>query len=173
MCGEHPPSKTLAGAMTGSSPRVRGTQTNNFPGVISSRFIPACAGNTWIQILIGEIDAVHPRVCGEHHVRFPEKLNGIGSSPRVRGTLRHCAKAVVENRFIPACAGNTVCLLVARRKNAVHPRVCGEHHQSVHPAQLIDGSSPRVRGTLFVEMLPLVPMRFIPACAGNTLSLLN
>ena len=121
------------------------------------------------------ISAVHPRVCGE--------LAGIGffvlaldgSSPRVRGTRRHDPRGGLPGpRFIPACAGNSrrsaarqSCIAGssprvrgtrrARREgrpgHAVHPRVCGE-------LERVGGGLGR-------------GLRFIPACAGNSMSLAN
>ncbi len=35
-------------------------------------------------------------------------MTTIGSSPRVRGTLFERDKGILVDRFIPACAGNTV-----------------------------------------------------------------
>ena len=52
---------------------------------------------------------VHPRVCGEHGVRDGRAHNGVGSSPRVRGTLSLAVWEVNCGWFIPACAGNTAC----------------------------------------------------------------
>ena len=50
----------------------------------------------------------------------------------------------------------------------VHPRACGEHARFAERKRLLDGSSPRMRGTLsiFQSCMPL--LRFIPAHAGNT-----
>ena len=54
-----------------------------------------------------------------------------------------------------------------KRGLTVHPRVCGERSL----VRLLDkdgsGSSPRVRGTRADQPLPVPPLRFIPACAGN------
>ena len=49
----------------------------------------------------------------------------------------------------------------------VHPRVCGEHLYYLIYGFFNNGSSPRVRGTLFAQTGPLEEERFIPACAGN------
>ena len=139
----------------GSSPRVRGTDQTLALIWSLMRFIPACAGNT-------DRRAVHPRVCGEQsRIACFTQIYEYGSSPRVRGTglvsicqpMSHCAGSSprvrgtgfgcsTEDRFIPACAGNSV-TTVARANNrfipacagnsgaasapdAVHPRVCGE-----------------------------------------------
>ncbi len=93
----------------------------------------------------------------------------FGSSPRVRGTVNPDIPRLDDVRFIPACAGNrlTTRLMVCRKP--VHPRVCGEQSGSVRTLTVVDGSSPRVRGTVPLRIRPLVPFRFIPACAGNRL----
>ncbi len=54
---------------------------------------------------------------------------------------------------------------------AVHPRVCGERVRSRTSRPARCGSSPRVRGTGLDFRRPLGLLRFIPACAGNGLSL--
>ncbi len=65
-CGEHRHDTPPVNLWFGSSPRVRGTQSNRDRGDNWPRFIPAGAGNTE-----GERDgtprrSVHPRGCGEH-----------------------------------------------------------------------------------------------------------
>ena len=78
---------------------------------------------------------VHPRACGElsrSGLRSYERLKGIGSSPRVRGTvfssdLRHWLA-----------------------RSTVHPRACGGTGSERAYVSVVKnyGSSPRVRGTL-------------------------
>ena len=70
-----------------------------------------------------------------------------GSSPRVRGTRDGGGHRLLDERFIPACAGN------ATRSSS--SRTWGL------------GSSPRVRGTHRRAGRPAARRRFIPACAGN------
>ena len=53
-----------------------------------------------------------------------------------------------EERFIPACAGNTSRGNIIAVPNSVHPRVCGEHNAQAIGYVTDNGSSPRVRGTL-------------------------
>ena len=55
----------------------------------------------------------------------------------------------------------------------VHPRVCGEHSRSNTEAENAIGSSPRVRGTHFLLNRCIAHCRFIPACAGNTYSIVR
>ena len=56
---------------------------------------------------------------------------------------------------------------------AVHPRVCGEHEWKFNEGDILDGSSPRVRGTLTMPRENETETRFIPACAGNTNEILH
>ena len=50
----------------------------------------------------------------------------------------------------------------------VHPRVCGEHTALCRLVAVVDGSSPRLRGTQQQQVARLRSRRFIPASAGNT-----
>ena len=52
----------------------------------------------------------------------------------------------------------------------VHPRVCGELPRTPAIAEIWAGSSPRVRGTRARPTPPRSTFRFIPACAGNSLT---
>ena len=155
--------------------------------------------------------AVHPRVCGEHPPGSPGRFraersipacagntdaDGIlggqpgGPSPRVRGTRLAAGRESTPRRSIPACAGNTRPPWSGWNRQAVHPRVCGEHNHErpMHsrparsiPAcagntileacgrQLQSGPSPRVRGTLTSSSAVNTRARSIPACAGNTM----
>ena len=112
---------------------------------------------------------VHPRVCGEHHNDGIIWRDGVGSSPRVRGTQDETKELTNAIRFIPACAGNTLILQGGQVDKRVHPRVCGEHLCRSTPYTAELGSSPRVRGTQASCMFCFNLIRFIPACAGNTL----
>ena len=134
----------------------------------SSRFIPACAGNTKDDDPLGVTRAVHPRVCGEHRRHPALALSQPGSSPRVRGTPDAVLYEHTGDRFIPACAGNTVANGFSVTGTAVHPRVCGEHYPRQRWHSHLVGSSPRVRGTQGNQTNRRKPLRFIPACAGNT-----
>ena len=196
----------------GSSPRVRGTRVQVVRDGADGRFIPACAGNSPPCEPCARATPVHPRVCGELALAVFNDNGTIGSSPRVRGTLRRLELGEALERFIPACAGNSAAHAEERLDVAVHPRVCGElalHRADGHvlrrfipacagnspapsgSAGCCTGSSPRVRGTRRRRALspprsavhprvcgelpwstPKVrrPRRFIPACAGNSLS---
>ena len=70
-------------------------------------------------------------------------------------------------RFIPAGAGNAAEEVIKTQALTVHPRGCGERPEIGYGAHLIDGSSPRVRGTRTGGTLRTRQTRFIPAGAGN------
>ncbi len=170
VCGEHILLSRQYLLSAGSSPRVRGTRTWLCLLLCRWRFIPACAGNTKWATYGKRLMPVHPRVCGEHpRYQLPHWGRG-GSSPRVRGTQRRAKHARTYRRFIPACAGNTQGPASGSSPPPVHPRVCGEHTIPVNLHQRIIGSSPRVRGTHRPINKDLRRVRFIPACAGNTLN---
>ena len=156
-----------SGQLIGSSPRVRGTvaAARTFGAVV--RFIPACAGNGPQERVALVVTAVHPRVCGERqHDALPNRRE-LGSSPRVRGTAATLQRDGLAGRFIPACAGNGRERDEDTTRCTVHPRVCGERLCYVSVAVLLDGSSPRVRGTGRHAAAPSRVAWFIPACAGN------
>ncbi len=107
-------------------------------------------------------------MCGEHPPSSEDNNEAAGSSPRVRGTQSIRTKFLNRSWFIPACAGNTSEKLLISNYTTVHPRVCGEHYSNHISASIMDGSSPRVRGTRNNPSAYNKPSRFIPACAGNT-----
>ncbi len=134
-------------AVTGSSPRVRGTHQWPFRCSLALRFIPAGAGNAPIRPSWQIQWTVHPRGCGE-------RKTALTTSRR-------------QNRFIPAGAGNANRVLAIFAACTVHPRGCGERLGTFSVNFHAIGSSPRVRGTLSPQALPMVPARFTPAGAGN------
>ena len=153
----------------GSSPRVRGTPVLIDGGVVDTGIIPACAGNTRPISAISRPCRDHPRVCGEHLEGHAAKTTGLGSSPRVRGTLRGLRRVGCHTGIIPACAGNTRVRASALRRVGDHPRVCGEHPDAAICVFAFRGSSPRVRGTPKLSYVIRWLHGIIPACAGNTL----
>ena len=167
VCGEQHARVARRGSVCGSSPRVRGTGGAKAGRLSLPRFIPACAGNSPKSIRRTRGPPVHPRVCGEQMIINANTLDGLGSSPRVRGTDRGGAELGHRRRFIPACAGNRSRSSRARRFRSVHPRVCGEQDSGAKYWPLPYGSSPRVRGTGPDRPRHLSRFRFIPACAGN------
>ena len=148
--GEHPDPGRLSDICNGSSPQARGTPDPICDRDLSTRFIPAGAGNTSPRRPRCRRITVHPRRRGEHTTTVSDGIGTNGSSPQARGT-RHFAS----------------CSAVSA---PVHPRRRGEHTVSgiIHGAG--DGSSPQARGTLIQQPQMMPAFRFIPAGAGNTAS---
>ena len=108
MRGEHQRKNTTHWNSTGSSPHARGTRAITCREPYSGRFIPACAGNTLVRRRSCWLMAVHPRMRGEHEGNEAGRAGLAGSSPHARGTLHIGEEHIMDSRFIPACAGNTV-----------------------------------------------------------------
>ncbi len=106
---------------------------------------------------------------GEHILVQLCRAHCCGSSPHARGTPALDLPIALPHRFIPACAGNTVCNDSSNFSMPVHPRMRGEHYNFDRVATFEDGSSPHARGTRQVVGVVPIPARFIPACAGNTM----
>ncbi len=167
VCGEREIRQVQKIGRGGSSPRVRGTPPLVQALNIRIRFIPACAGNAASLPANCFLTSVHPRVCGERRISFVGDNTTRGSSPRVRGTHINGTIGLIQDRFIPACAGNASTVNAEDKRRSVHPRVCGERCAKHKYIARFCGSSPRVRGTLGGGDRKKPIERFIPACAGN------
>ena len=92
----------------------------------------------------------------------------IGSSPLTRGILNVNLYQINADRFIPAHAGNTPCLLSDVQVLEVHPRSRGEYYPHPRCLRLHLGSSPLTRGIQNPGHIRAYSDGFIPAHAGNT-----
>ena len=124
-CGANRRRSPLLSEMYGSSPRVRGKQPSLGSCMLLSRIIPARAGQTrhcgvWVAQY-----ADHPRACGANCPAGTSKMNGVGSSPRVRGKRHNPHQRQHIHRIIPARAGQTVAVPQAESGEPDHPRACG------------------------------------------------
>ena len=152
-CGEQIRSRYSLPTTGGSSPRLRGTGLPGGPKPSSDRFIPAPAGNRSGPGTRCRRPAVHPRACGEQSAQGAFFEPAPGSSPRLRGTVRHLHVEQSAQRFIPAPAGNSGPRGPQRPPGTVHPRACGEQFFGGPGVYLIAGSSPRLRGTVASALL--------------------
>ena len=110
---------------------------------------------------------------GEHGHDFNVEQYETGSSPHARGTRDDLIGKERGHGIIPACAGNTV-----RRHSPFpavrdHPRMRGEHRSSSVGGGVVVGSSPHARGTQCGAIVFHVDHGIIPACAGNTMKLIE
>ncbi len=90
-----------------------------------------------------------------------------GRSPRMRGSL--CAKRLVGGRVgsIPAHAGQPSPSSPSRAPSRVDPRACGAAGSNVYWHGLIQGRSPRMRGSHVEEPAREIGRGSIPAHAGS------
>ena len=166
-CGEHIRTVHVVRYIDGSSPHMRGTcHIDNIP-LQQARFIPAHAGNIRRAARRRCGPTVHPRTCGEHVVAVPLMFISGGSSPHMRGTFLQLIADLVDQRFIPAHAGNIARRDRYRGRPPVHPRTCGEHATAFPDVAPESGSSPHMRGTYRRPDKWDRKRRFIPAHAGN------
>ena len=156
---------------TGSSPRTRGTAMAIENYVDNDRFIPAHAGNRLANRASRVCPSVHPRARGEQFQRSSTRRHSRGSSPRTRGTAPTSVRVTPTSRFIPAHAGNSCERAPLCPLPSVHPRARGEQNRGPAKVYIKGGSSPRTRGTGWPPPPTNAKTRFIPAHAGNRVSL--
>ena len=171
--GEHTSPACAHSRRHGSSPLARGTRYRAAPCHLSTRFIPARAGNTTGPRTGSSSAPVHPRSRGEHLSLVGLTVAIYGSSPLARGTRPEPARRVEHRRFIPARAGNTGARSGAGAPTSVHPRSRGEHLPPPTDGGHTTGSSPLARGTPQIFTGAGSSTRFIPARAGNTVSMIS
>ena len=125
-------------------------------------------GNTLNDPAMRARSTVHPHACGEHPLRNSILGGRGGSSPRLWGTPFFMACSLVRPRFIPTLVGNTLICAQPVSIVSVHPHACGEHLLRVMCSVRLNGSSPRLWGTLLYLPLLVDAARFIPTLVGNT-----
>ena len=102
---------------------------------------------------------------------MPLILTSVGSSPLTRGIQWLGFDGSRTHGFIPAHAGNTPLFPLLTNLNQVHPRSRGEYPIEHLSQKRSLGSSPLTRGIHAAEEQRADQVRFIPAHAGNTRSL--
>ena len=173
VCGEHVIIRKDDPDFEGSSPRMRGAQSQATACGTLTRIIPAYAGSTAYNEISGTTAKDHPRVCGEHSACFAASGVDEGSSPRMRGALSGSAVKLPIIGIIPAYAGSTWPRCPHPRTTRDHPRVCGEHAMCKFDVLDAPGSSPRMRGAHWYGSSIASKVRIIPAYAGSTVHSCN
>ena len=91
-----------------------------------------------------------------------------GSAPRVWGTRGISFDCRGIGRFSPTGVGNTMQYPPERGHLTVQPHGCGEHTFTDLSLKILNGSAPRVWGTLSKQITFLQQKRFSPTGVGNT-----
>ena len=130
----------------GPSPRGRGRQTRRSAGCQRIGTIPAWAGETRSAIGRKTRRWDHPRVGGGDN--YVDLTAGYvqGPSPRGRGRRLATPEEAMQNRTIPAWAGETHVQCLDGDACGDHPRVGGGDQVAKELRDQASGPSPRGRG---------------------------
>ena len=167
-CGENRSTSCARPRPPGSSPRMRGKLHRGDDELNREGLIPAHAGKTIHNTTTFRLRRAHPRACGENYAPMSFRACMIGSSPRMRG--KRFAGAVPDEvvRLIPAHAGKTNVSGNLVDAHWAHPRACGENEQLLGLGDMVEGSSPRMRGKRAPQAAFGGNVGLIPAHAGKT-----
>ena len=88
----------------------------------------------------------------------------------MRGARHEVDDVDVLHGIIPAYAGSTSDGNLWVYHSEDHPRVCGEHLTDASGRLFVQGSSPRMRGALWLAVLHQLDIGIIPAYAGSTVA---
>ena len=140
----------------GLSPRVRGNLGDNHGVNLAGRSIPARAGEPPCGSGAVSARRVYPRACGGTVARVFHRPPGAGLSPRVRGNRALRLAQRIQERSIPARAGEPG--LVQHRHDVpwVYPRACGGTRRPRPPYSQDWGLSPRVRGNPLIDLAGII-----------------
>ena len=152
----------------GSPPPTRGTHLCSPFMLEVFGITPAYAGNTCYRGLFRLCNRDHPRLRGEHYGDNGAYWCQQGSPPPTRGTLRYKGGGASKRGITPAYAGNTCLLYLFLQPYQDHPRLRGEHCNSVVSVSSVTGSPPPTRGTRCLKSFKLFISGITPAYAGNT-----
>ena len=166
--GEHVLGEKPRHEKEGSSPHTRGAPIQGFLGAAPEGIIPAYAGSTHPPAGKYSAGTDHPRIRGEHIQKQSADSTGKGSSPHTRGARIGPQDDGSGMRIIPAYAGST--RPPGRGQDGVsdHPRIRGEHTQSIRSVIFVSGSSPHTRGAHWKKARIVTGIGIIPAYAGST-----
>ncbi len=145
-CGEKRNLKPALPSRRGSPPRVRGKAPVAVLCTGKVGITPARAGKSILIIRRDCIHWDHPRACGEKNMMKTEKMDFLGSPPRVRGKARCPELSEAELSITPARAGKSSHRRIGGCAVRDHPRACGEKRSSQTCETAAQGSPPRVRG---------------------------
>ena len=168
MCGNHVHNAVRHYNGRGSPPRVREPRVLCVLELIYVGITPACAGTTLKIREKTHMSQDHPRVCGNHSSQSRFLDFERGSPPRVREPPKRGRSRGARSGITPACAGTTTLVRDVYQSREDHPRVCGNHCNSMLQEVSLGGSPPRVREPLTGFITAIVPVRITPACAGTT-----
>ena len=147
-CGGATPAQSSLQALSGRSPRVRGSRIRARLRELRAGSIPAGAGEPGQQARGIFLSRVDPRGCGGAMRAGSTDPKRLGRSPRVRGSRAGDHAPGRHMGSIPAGAGEPDASRLPGRPAAVDPRGCGGATEWEERTAIPEGRSPRVRGSL-------------------------
>ncbi len=167
-CGGNSVDEEREGFLLGLSPPMRGKQLDALNSQLLGRSIPAHAGETARHGTASSSLSVYPRPCGgnSRFARSAARLAGL--SPPMRGKRLYVCACNAIRRSIPAHAGETVALSGSGGGRSVYPRPCGGNMLPFSRSFSLSGLSPPMRGKHLHAYRASLPIRSIPAHAGET-----
>ena len=144
--GENLAASVKVSATGGSSPLTRGKPRGVREGLGHGGLIPAHAGKTAGERVLGGVHWAHPRSRGENPRASLRMVSFMGSSPLTRGKLSRAIKVETLEGLIPAHAGKTPTWRTPTVACWAHPRSRGENLVILRLSCLPRGSSPLTRG---------------------------
>ena len=154
----------------GSPPRVWGRLAGATRSVRRWRFTPTGVGKTAAKTITMRLTSVHPHGCGEDLLRALQKLQPIGSPPRVWGRLDAPYRPRPARWFTPTGVGKTGFRRATGGRPQVHPHGCGEDSCRRWRHAILLGSPPRVWGRLQDREDGGDCDRFTPTGVGKTMT---
>ena len=114
-----------------------------------------------------DLTEVHPRLRGGAASLATTSLGGSGPSPPTRGSLLGNNVSPIDQRSIPAYAGEPLAFTCQLRTMMVHPRLRGGATGGTPSDPPITGPSPPTRGSLSQHYGAGHARGSIPAYAGE------
>ena len=127
MCGDYEARVVWIVKEPDTTPRVRGLLVENIQGHLFPRYNPACAGTTTVLAMPSTRLPIQPRVCGDYQSTDYLLVDGVDTTPRVRGLPIVAVRTEQLHRYNPACAGTTALTLNVFPSKPIQPRVCGDY----------------------------------------------
>ena len=167
VCGGATACRLRSTRTSGLSPRMRGSHPCSSTSSISAGPIPAYAGEPGRRFVGTGNRRAYPRVCGG--ARLSGGICGIDIllSPRMRGSPILPVWDAISPGPIPAYAGEPDARVRLHHAGAAYPRVCGGATAYIHSTPPSVGLSPRMRGSLILDILRDCFRGPIPAYAGE------
>ena len=107
-CGEFLVYLVLAHVERDTTPHMRGILSKPPESIDRFRYNPAHAGNSPCVKWLVERLSIQPRTCGEFIWFYDTIFDEIDTTPHMRGILYHDRKEVIQIRYNPAHAGNSL-----------------------------------------------------------------